>query len=67
MKQVELRLLLQKAINQQTDIYEQLKDDLNPQTRAIAERTKGQKDALSDVLSAIDGNPVYLRMLGDRT
>jgi len=66
MRVSELKELIQKAIIQQTDIYESLKDDINPQTKVMADRTKGQKDALSDVLAAINGNTVYLKMLGDR-
>jgi hypothetical protein len=66
MKQSELKTLLQKAIKQQTEVYENLKNDLNPQTKHLADVTKGQKDALRDVLSAIEGNPVFLKMLGDR-
>lgn len=59
----ELKELLQKAINRQSDIYDKLKEDTNPQVQKLAYITKGQKDALSDVLSTINGNPVYLKML----
>jgi hypothetical protein len=66
MKQSELKELLNKAIKQQTEVYDSLKDDINPQTKHMADITKGQKDALRDVLAAIEGNPVFLKMLGDK-
>lgn len=59
----ELKEMIKRAISNQTDIYLELKEQTNPQVKAMADRTKGQKDALSDVLCAMNGNPVFLKML----
>ena len=66
MKRNELKELIQQAINRRTDMYESLKYDLSPQVQKLASEAKGQKDALSDVLSAINGNPVYLNILAGK-
>ena len=66
MTKCELKELVQIAMYKQNDIYESLRDDVNPQVQKLAYKTKGQVDALSDVLAAINGNPVYIRMLAGK-
>ncbi len=68
MNKTELKALIKAAINYQQDSYETLKLDStgNPQVVALANLAKGKKDALSDVLSAIEGNSVYLKMLANK-
>jgi hypothetical protein len=66
LKQSEIKNLIKQAMDKQTDIYEAIKDSPNSQVILMAQYTKGVKETLSDVMAALNGNPVYLRLLAGK-
>jgi hypothetical protein len=40
--------------------------DHNPQAASMATYAKGVKDTLGDILSAMEGNSAYLRILAEK-
>ena len=65
-KKSELIQLINAAINKQNDLLVDIADSDNPQLKVIAAKTSGSKNALSDVLAALNGNTVYLRILAGK-
>jgi hypothetical protein len=65
-KKAELIQLIKSAINKQNDLLVDIADSDNPQLKTLAAKTSGSKNALSDVLSALMGNDVYLRILAGK-
>lgn len=65
-KQSELIELINNAINRKNDLIVNTYNDSNPLIIAMTERAKGAKDALQDVLAAINGNSVYLKILAGK-
>lgn len=68
MKQSEIKILIQLAINKAQDTiveYESLK---NPDTQSLVTHRSlvARKNALEDVLAALNNNPIYLRMLAGK-
>ena len=65
MKRNELIELVRAAINKRQDLLADMKSDDNPQVKEMITRLNAQKTTLQDVLAALQGNPVYLRMLSN--
>jgi hypothetical protein len=66
LKQSEIKNLIKQALDKHTDLYEAMKEEHNSQVVLMAQYAKGVKDTLSDVLSAMNGNPSYLRILAEK-
>ena len=68
LKQSELKGLLKSAIDRAQDTileFEQLKNQ-DTQTLVTHRSLIARKNTLEDVLAALNGNPVYLRILANR-
>ena len=62
LKKREVVLLIEKAVESQSRFIESQKGDNNPQVRQLVEVAKGRMGAYRDVLEALCGNAIPLRI-----
>lgn len=62
MNKIELKDKIQRAMSGCQKICDKFRTDDNPQLKEIFNRAAGRIEAYSEVLQALNGNPVFLNI-----
>lgn len=66
LKKSELIELIKQSVKTNNQFIELMRSDTNPQVVAIVNDRKGRLQAFSDVLEALQGNTIPLKMSANR-
>lgn len=65
LKRKEMIDLIEKAMTVQDNFIVKLQSDDNPQVKELVALAKGRQFAYGDVLAALRGEPVFLRIMAE--